>query len=298
MKLKRLIAVGAAFAAIGGVAAVSQIGGAPEAQASDHDDGELDLKSRALNLTDHFAFKTPIGTAPAATDKLALVMYFNPRSLPGRQYFLSENARYEFHVTKVASRTAAADPKDDYVFRFSASPPQANGTQFVTLTVLRDGNVVGTHIGTSTAFEASKAGAVTTNNATIDGTTGFQYFVGMRSDSFFFDVNRFFQVRSFLAQRFFGGAGGAGDATAGLGPNCRGDQFLAFNLATSPPTTDPTKEAGTSPDGDFVNLWNPPTCAQDFTKNLNVTAIVLTVPKSFLGGGNVFDTWSTISVLQ
>src|SRR5436190_1683644 len=27
--------------------------------ASDHDDGETDLKARALNLSDHFAFKSP-----------------------------------------------------------------------------------------------------------------------------------------------------------------------------------------------------------------------------------------------
>ena len=71
-------------------------------EASDHDDGERDIKSRALNLTDHFAFKSP--TAPG---ELSLIMYFNPRSLPGKQYFLSPQARYEFHVTRVATRTTA-----------------------------------------------------------------------------------------------------------------------------------------------------------------------------------------------
>jgi hypothetical protein len=286
MKLKRLVAVVAAVTVIGTFAAVSQIG--EQAQASDHDDGETDLKSRALNLTDHFAFKTPVGTAPAASDKLALIMYFNPRSLPGRQYFLSPDARYEFHVTKVTgAKTAQAAPKDDYVFRFEASAPQANGTQFITMTVFRDNTVVGTHIGASTPFASSKTGTITTNNATIDAMPGFQYFVGMRTDSFFFDVNRFFQVRAFLAQRFFGGAAGAGDATASLAPNCEGDPFLGGIL-----------NPGSDLDGDSVNLFNPPTCAPDFTKNLNVTAIVLSVPKAFLGGGNVFDTWSSISVLQ
>jgi hypothetical protein len=52
------------------------------------------------------------------------------------------------------------------------------------------------------------------------------------------------------------------------------------------------------PDLDDVNLFNPPSCAPDFTKNLNVTAIVLNVPKAFLGGGDIYDTWSTISVAQ
>ena len=53
---------------------------------------------RALNLTDHYAFKS-------GTD-LALIMYFNSRSMPGRQYYLSTNARYELHVSKAASKTA------------------------------------------------------------------------------------------------------------------------------------------------------------------------------------------------
>jgi len=46
-----------------------------------------------------------------------------------------------------------------------------------------------------------------------------------------------------------------------------------------------------------VNLWNPPSCAPDFTKNYNVTAIVMEIPIASLGG-TVFDTWSTISVKQ
>jgi hypothetical protein len=288
MKLKRVWAVLAAGAAICGVAAMSQIGDV--AQASDHDDGETDIKSRALNLTDHFAFRSP---ADVTGNTLSLVMYFNPRSLPGRQYFLSTNARYEFHITKVTAKTDAPAPKDDIVLRFEASAPQSTGDQFITLTVLKNGTVTGTHIGKSTAFEASKAGTIVTNAASIEGQT-VTYFVGQRADSFFFDVNRFFQVRAFLAARFFGGAGGKGlpiCTTAGqadcatLAPNCEGDAFLQGVL-------------GTDLDGDAVNLFNPPTCAPDFTKNLNVTAIVANVPKALLGGGNVYDTWSTISVLQ
>ena len=103
-------------------------------EASDHDDGETDLKARALNLTDHFAFKSP--TNP---NELSLIMYFNPRSLPGRQYSLSTNARYEFHVSKAAQKTAAPTVKDDLVFRFEARRPDAAGVQKITLTVLKDG---------------------------------------------------------------------------------------------------------------------------------------------------------------
>lgn len=244
--------------------------------ASDHDDGETDLKARALNLTDHYAFKSG--------NDLALIMYFNARSLPGKQYFLSTNARYEFHVSKATNRTAVPTGADDYVFRIEAGAPTASGTQPITLTVLQNGTVVGTHMGMTTSYAASKAGNVTTNMATVGSFTP-KYFVGPRADSFYFDVVRFFQVRGFLAQRFFGGAGGNGDANATLAPNCRGDALLALG-----------NEA--NPDADVINLWNPPSCAPDFTKNLNITAFALNVPIAQLGGGTVFDTWSTISVRE
>jgi Domain of unknown function (DUF4331) len=255
--------------------------------ASDHDDGEADIKARALNLTDHFAFRSP-----SNPDELSLVMYFNPRSLPGRQYSMSPNARYEFHVAKVASRTAAPTAAEDWVFRFEAGAPNAAGSQPITLTVFRGGTEIGKHNGSSTTFAGSK------NNSNLITNTGdagivVKYFVGQRADSFHFDVVRFFQVRAFLATRFYGGAGGNGDATAGLSDNCRGDKFLARIL----PGGVAQNEAGGTSDGDTINLFNPPSCAPDFTKDLNVTAIVLNVPISALGS-KIFDTWSTISVKE
>lgn len=252
----------------------------PRSEASDHDDGERDIKARALNLTDHFTFKSP-----SDPSQLTLIMYFNPRSLPGRQYTLSSKARYEFHVTRVASRTEKPAPKNDFVFRFEAKEPDAAGVQDLVMTVIKDGAAVGTVDGKSTSFAASKANAGLTVNTGEAGGIGVKYFVGMRADSFYFDVNRFFQVRTFLASRFFGGANGNGNAAAGLAPNCKGQPFLA-NILT--PGSDAL-------DNDGINLWNPPSCAPDFTKNLNVTAIVLNVPIAALGG-SIFDTWSTISV--
>ncbi len=262
------------MSAVAGVAIAASLVGVAAHQgfASDHDDGETDIKSRALNLTDHYAFKS-------GTD-LTLIMYVNPRSLPGRQYNLSTNARYDLHVSKAASKTAAPTAAEDFVFRFEAGEPDATGAQSVKLTLVKDGADAGSMDGKSTTFGASKAGTIVANTGTVGGIAA-KYFVGQRADSFTFDVNRFFQVRTYLAQRFFGGAGGKGDATAMLAPNCRGDGLLA---------------EGTIPDGDGVNLWNPPSCAPDFVKNLNVTAIVLNVPIASLGGGTVFDTWSTISV--
>jgi hypothetical protein len=273
--MKRLVLISISALAVIAVVAIA----GRTVYASDHDDGETDLKARALNLTDHFAFKSP-----ADPTQLSMIMYFNPRSLPGHQYFLSTKARYELHVSKAASKTSAPTAKEDFVFRFEAGPPEANGVQQITVTVFRDGASLGTHRGTTTAIGASKAGQITTNNGSVGGMT-LKYFVGPRADSFAFDVIRFFQVRAYLADRFFGGPGGTGNASALPAPNCRGDQLLG-------------PEGPDGADGDAVNLFNPPSCAPDFTKNLNVTAIVLNVPIAQLGGGPVFDTWSTISVAQ
>lgn len=278
------LSVASLLAGVTGLAVTNDSEVVQVAQASDHDDGENADKERALNLTDHFSFRSP-----GDPSKLSLVMYFNPRSLPGRQYNMAAGARYEFHVTKIADKTAAATGKDDFVFRFVAGAPNASGVQAITLTVLKDmgGTLteVGTHSGNSTAFASSQANAVTTNTMAGVGGVDVQWFVGQRADSFVFDVNRFFEVRAFLAKRFFGGAGGNGDPTAGLSANCRGDNFLSNIVGGE---TAPS-------DGDVINLFNPPSCAPDFTKGLNVTAIVLNVPIAQLGG-TVFDTWSTISV--
>jgi hypothetical protein len=272
MKKKLLFALGSVIAS-SAIMASTQVG-----YASDHDDGETDLKSRALNLSDHFAFKS-------GTD-LALVMYFNPRALPGKQYFMSPNARYEFHLAKVASKTAAPSVADDYVFRFEGGAPNAAGVQTVTLTVLQNGTVIGTTTGMTTDFAASQANTAVTTNTGVAGSVHLKWFVGMRADSFHFDVIRFFQVRQFLAGRFFGGTAGAGNANASIAPNCRGDSFLQGVLGTE-----------ANPDADGVNLFNPPSCAPDFTKNYNVMSIALNIPIADLGG-SVFDTWSIVTVKQ
>jgi hypothetical protein len=267
-KTKMLFGLGSIIAGLA-IFATTHLG-----HASDHDDGETDTTSRALNLTDHFAFKSG--------NELALVMYFNPRGLAGKQYLMSPNARYEFHLSKAASRTAMPTTAEDIVFRFEAGAANDAGVQPITVTVLKAGAVVGTHTGSSTSFAASKSNTGLTTNIGAAGGINLKYFVGMRADSFHFDVTRFFQVRAFLASRFFGGANGNGNPNATLAPNCRGDAFLAGI-------------GQTDGDADGVNLFNPPSCAPDFTKNFNVTSIALNVPIADLGG-SIFDTWSVITV--
>lgn len=260
------------------------------ATASDHDDGETDIKARALNLTDHYMFK-----APDDSNAMVLVMYVNPRSLPGYQYLLSTQARYEFHVSRPAAKNSPASTSDNVVLRFEAGAADASGVQPVTFTVLKDGAVIGSHSGATTSMPNSRLNTtakLTTNTATVGADT-FTYFIGSRADTFHFDVIRYFQVRNFAARRFFG-AGTAGEPIppAYLEANCKGQAFLANIL-------NPGSDAV---DGDGVNLFNPPSCAPDFTKNYNVTAIVLKAPitafRSAGGAENIFDSWSTISIPQ
>lgn len=287
--MKRIIGIAVGALLVGGaVVATTQSG-----FASDHDDGEptgATPKNRNLNLTDHFMFKSP-----ATPTEMSIIMYTNPRSLPGKAYFLNPGARYEFHISTAASRVAQPTLADNFVFRFVAGEPDAAGVQAITTTVIKDGAELGTHTGASTSFANSKANnTITTNTGTVGGID-LKYFIGMRADSFAFDVSRFFQVRAFLADRFFG-KGTKGNNAATLVNNCRGDQLFA-NVAGST-VCDVTKEAGNVADADCINLWNPTSCAPDFTKNLNVTAIVLNVPIAQLGGGTIFDSWSTISIAQ
>src|SRR3972149_5527818 len=62
--------------------------------ASDHDDGEADLKGRALNITDLYAFREKDQNPGAADGDLVFIMNVNPRSLPRHHYYFSTNAAY------------------------------------------------------------------------------------------------------------------------------------------------------------------------------------------------------------
>lgn len=236
--------------------------------ASDHDDGENTNKERTLNLTDHLAWKD---TTDATM--LNVAMYVNPRSLPGYSYYFAENARYDFHFTRLASNKAAVTGQDDVILRFVfGAPNETTGKQAVNVSLVKDGvETAATAAGATTSFSDSKADVDGTivQTATI-GSTAVKYFVGARQDTFFFDVVRFFEVRSYLAQTFLA------HKAVTLSANCNGD-----NLAAG-------------------GLFNNPNCAPDFTYGYNISAIVAQLPIAALqkAGETSFDTWSTISLPQ
>src|SRR4028119_782016 len=94
MKLKKVIGLGGLLLGLTLLIGVS----ASNIKASDHDDGETEIKSRHLNLTDLFVFREK-DQNPGAGSDLVFIMNTNPRSLARQQYYFSTIARYEFNVT-------------------------------------------------------------------------------------------------------------------------------------------------------------------------------------------------------
>lgn len=176
--------------------------GAYRAIASDHDDGVSQNKNQNTNLTDLFVFREKDQNPAVTTDDLIFIMNCNPRSLPQNQYYFATDARYEFHVTRISDVNAAATGKEDVLLRYEFSEPDANKQQKVTLTAIRDGETLTstTTTGNQSIF-TTPLGRDPINNTLSIGGQNMTVFAGLREDPFFFDVQRFFQVRASAAKR-------------------------------------------------------------------------------------------------
>lgn len=175
--------------------------------ASDHDDGEMDLKGRALNLTDLYAFRERDQNAAASESDLVLIMNVNPRSLPRQQYFFSTNAQYDVHVTRAAGNDAAPTGRTDVLLRFEFSAPSKDGSQRIKVTATRDG---ATSEADSANQRTTPLGAAPIINRIAVGGGTLHVFAGLREDPFFFDVEQYFKVRA--------GAAGMGPAVGFRSP--------------------------------------------------------------------------------
>jgi hypothetical protein len=245
-------------------------------KASDHDDGEMDLKGRSVNLTDLYAFREDWQTSGGTSGNMVLIMNTNPRSLPHQQYFFSTQAVYDFHLGRVgtaSSKAVTSTGLDNIIIRFTFGNPDVSAStsptynmQTVTVQTIRDGvsdGSIGTNLNGSnmltTSLANSQSDQLTFNTFSIGGTT-MKMFAGLRQDPFFFDVARFFNVRAGLA-----GAYGATPGTS-VGPGFAGSQATAA----------------------------------DFTTGYNVNTIVIDLPIAFLqkNGETVYDVWETISIPQ
>ncbi|MDL1872214.1 DUF4331 domain-containing protein [Deltaproteobacteria bacterium PRO3] len=172
---------------------------APPARASDHDDGETDLKSRSLNLTDLYVFREGDQSGVEADNaNLIFVMNTNPRSLARQQYYFSAQARYEFHVTRRATRDDPVTGMEDVLLRLEFGAPDASGRQPVTLTAVRDGQTLTlTRTAGGMPIQTTLLGdAAPIENELNVGGDSLTLFAGLREDPFFFDVEAFFRVRA------------------------------------------------------------------------------------------------------
>ena len=166
--------------------------------ASDHDDGETDLKGRSLNLTDLYVFRED-GQSGLAADSgnLVFIMNTNPRSLARQQYFFSTKARYEFHISRKASASSVADGTETSLIRFEFGNPDSQQRQPITMTFEQGGKTYTSQNSMLTTNLANSSGdtALLINNTLIEGHQ-LSVFAGLREDPFFFDVEAFFRLRA------------------------------------------------------------------------------------------------------
>ncbi len=165
--------------------------------ASDHDDGEVDIKGRAVNLTDLYAFREKDQNSGAADGDLVLIMNSNPRSVARYQYYFSTTAVYQFHITQVADVNSTATGKQDIVLRFAFSPPNSRGMQAVAITTIRGGSSTTTNTTVNNSLIATTPlNSNSVLNTVPVGGSNLTVFAGLREDPFFFDVEQFFRVRA------------------------------------------------------------------------------------------------------
>jgi hypothetical protein len=191
-------ALSLAVAALGVAAIVSP----PEITASDHDDGDIDVRSRALSLTDLYVFREADQRPGARAEDLIFVMNTNPRSVARQQYYFSNQAQYNFKVSRVANVNSVPTGVADTTLQFTFSPPDRSARQRMTLTVIdRNGRrrVISRTNGGGPIYTTPLR---TANNPTVNqvsvGGSNLNIFAGLREDPFFFDVEQYFRVRAGL----------------------------------------------------------------------------------------------------
>ena len=162
--------------------------------ASNHDDGEMDLKGRALHTTDFFVFRDQDQNVSAGAGDLVFIMNVNPRSLPRQEYYFSTSAQYDIHVSRADDKDATPTGRANALLRFEFGEPASDGSQAIKLTAVRDGvTSAAAGVPRTTPLAAAEAPIVT--RTTVDGTS-VSVFAGSREDPFFFDVEQFFKVRA------------------------------------------------------------------------------------------------------
>ena len=161
--------------------------------ASDHDDGEADLKGRALNITDLYIFREKDQNPGAADGDLIMVLNVNPRSLPRQQYAFSTSAVYGLHVSRVSNNDATPTGAANATLRFEFGAPSKDLSQRIKVTAIRDGL---TTVADAAGIRTTPLGSAPVVNRVSVGGGTISLFAGLREDPFFFDVEQYFRVRA------------------------------------------------------------------------------------------------------
>lgn len=198
---------------VGFLAAVSGfIIGSDLATASDHDDiTPPGVQTTAPNLTDLYVFRKGEEQATATGgDANTLVFIMNSADrLPARQEaFFNTSAHYEFHMSRISGDPSTTTPTsaEDAVLRVRFRAPDTNGQQRMIITYIADGNettvskTINSEDILTTALLDKGTGVTGTvaNEVNIQGQT-LKIFAGLRQDPFYFDVDKFFALRSDVA---------------------------------------------------------------------------------------------------
>ena len=213
-----------------------------KARGSDHADTPTIAAAPGTDISDVHLFPSPTNA-----NNVVLSMSVHPliTSAAAASTSFDPNVLYQFKVD------TTGDYVEDYVIQ-----AKFNGTGATQTVSIAGGApaVVGTTAQEITPF--STTGQI---NAAFAPTSGWQAFAGVREDSFFFDLNRFFTIFPDRATPI-----------------------------TGTPISNPNTPQATS--------WNPPETASDFLSagKYNVLAIVVELPKSQLGNGKI-NLWCTTS---
>ncbi len=198
-----------------GAAILGSVLGTNMATASDHDDGISDLKQTNTNLTDLYVFRKgeeSVNSGDAGDpNTLVFVMNLNPRSVARTEYTFNTNARYEFNVSRFTGNPANDAPSStiskDATLRVEfLNPKMGSNQQEMIVTYIADdketslNSTIATAPIVTTPLLAKGSGVTGTvvNKLEIDGQA-VNLFAGLRQDTFFFDVQSFFALRTDIA---------------------------------------------------------------------------------------------------
>jgi Domain of unknown function (DUF4331) len=224
-------------------------------KASDHADTAENFNRIGADMTDVFIFPSPVN------DKNVVIVMDVHGLIPAGQ---GGNASFDPQVLYQMKFDTTGDYVEDLVIQ--ARFVGVGAKQQVVIS----GPAKPLMTGTTTVFGRPYATTGTINQA-FSPVAGMEVFAGVRSEPFFFDLNRFFAILPDRMTPLTGNQVNSPSIMAANTPEVNG--FRGFPVGSGF-DTDP---------------------ASDFLKNLNVLSIVVELPRTALGGGMVY-LWETTSV--